>query len=128
MEQVEGFSKITYKGKEIYYIDYSGLSKDKEKTIELIRHVTDVYEHLPKNSVLEIVKAENFLFDMSVLNIFKEEGAKTAPYEKKVAVIGVKSLPRAAYNFIVGLSRSNYKILDSLEQAKEWLVADKRIG
>jgi len=121
---MEGYSVINYKNKQIHIVDYSVLNKSKEKTIKLIQYATEQYKNLPKDSVLAIVNAENFYFDMDILKVFKEEGAKTAPYEKKVAVIGVKGLIKAAYNFVVGLTRNNYKVMNSEAEAKEWLIKD----
>jgi hypothetical protein len=125
---VKGLSIINYKGKEIIYLDYSGFANDKttqkENTLKLVRGATEEYMKHPLNSILAIVNVENFLFDMDVLNAFKSESAKYGPYEKKVAMIGLKGLVKAGYNFVVGLTKKNYKICNSEIEAKEWLVSD----
>lgn len=123
--EVEGFSIIPYKDKRIYYVDYSALNKSKEKTIQLITHATQVYVNLPQNSVLALVNTENGYFDMDTLKVFKAEGSKTAIYEKKVAVIGVKRLIKVAYDFVVGLTNRKYRLFDTKEEALEWLVSEK---
>ena len=47
------------------------------------------------------------------------------PYEKRVAVIGMKGLQKVAYNFIVSLTQKDLvKAFDSELEAKEWLVKD----
>lgn len=124
----EGISTFNYKGKTIICVDYSGFASDKttqkEKTIKLRKSVTEEYSKYPPKSVLGIVNFNNFYFDMDVLNVFKEELVKCDPYEKKAAVIGVKSLLKAAYNFVVGFTKPNYKVFDTEEEAKEWLVSD----
>lgn len=127
---VEGFSKTTYKGKEIYFTDYSQFAKDKttqkEKTIRLRREVTAEYLGKPLNSVLTLLNVTDFFFDMDVLKAFKEEYIpKQQPIEKKSAVVGVKGLVKAAYNFVVGFSSgSKVKLFNTIEEAKEWLISD----
>lgn len=125
---VEGFSKITHKGKTLFYHDYSGFAKDKatqkEKTIKLRKAVTAEYTNQPPLSVLTLVNVENFYFDMDVLKAFKEEVAIEDKYERKSAIIGVKGLVKTAYNFVVGFASTKVKLFDSLEEAKDWLVKD----
>lgn len=124
---MEGLSVINCKNKEIIFVDHSVLSKDpnqKEKTIKLIKETTTEYQKRPKNSVLGLVNVEGSKFDMEILNVFKEEGGKIDPYEKKVAVYGVKGLQKAGYNFVVGLINSKYKVFETEVEAKEWLVKD----
>lgn len=124
---MEGFSKIAYKGKEIFYVDYSSFGFDVEKALNLIKHATEEYVRLqlPPKSVLAIVNISNLHFDTAVINAFKDEKAKTAYYEKKVAIIGMKGLQKVAYTFIVNLTqRDTVKVFDELSDAKEWLVND----
>jgi hypothetical protein len=121
---VEGLSTISYKGKTIIYINYTDLGKSKEKTIQLLIGATEEYRKYPLKSVLALTNTTNLAFNMDVLKIFKDEGKKTAPYEKKVAAIGVKGLLKAAYNFVVGLTSKTFKVFDTELEAKEWLVSD----
>lgn len=124
---MEGFSKIAYKGKEIYYVDYSSFGFDKEKALKLLRSIPDLYKQLqvPPHSVLALVNISGLHFDTDVINAFNEERPKTVEYEKKVAVIGMKGLQKVAYNFIVSLTQRNLvKAFDSELDAKEWLVSE----
>lgn len=121
---MEGFSTIIYKDKEIIYLDFSSFVDDKEKAKELIKGATLEYTKYPLHSVLVLVNVTNLRFDSEVMNIFKEEQDKSAPYEKKVAVFGMNSLQRIAYNFV---TRSNGDAVRSFEtelEAKNWLVED----
>ena len=110
---VEGLSKIYYKNKMIYYIDYSVFqpiisSKDKkEKTLLLLKSAGDEWITKPPNSVLSLVNVTSFYFDMDVLNAFKASATRTAPYENKMAIIGVKGLLKTAYNFVIGLTQNS---------------------
>lgn len=120
----EGLSRDTYKEKVFYYVDFSVLKKNKEKTLKLIKDVAVEYAKNPQNSVLAITNVKDFFFDMDVLKLFKETQNISSVYEKKVAVIGVAGLLKAAYNFVIGLTQSNHpvKIFATEIEAKEWLV------
>ncbi|MGE5557070.1 MAG: hypothetical protein ACM3WV_00515 [Bacillota bacterium] len=124
---MEGLSLITYKGKTIVYVDYSipGKLKSKEKTIALIQSGTDTFKKFPLRSVLAIINAESFFFDMDVVSVFRKSQNECEAYEKKVAVIGVSGLIKVAYNFIVGLTmNTKFRIFNTELEAKEWLVKD----
>jgi hypothetical protein len=125
---MEGLSKITYKNKTILVIDHSSFAKDKttqkENTINLLRAATGEFINKPLKSVLTIVNVENLYIDMDTLKVFKEEGEKIRSYELFTAVIGVKGIAKAAYNFVVGLTNPYYKVHDSEQQAKDWLVRE----
>lgn len=127
MMEIEGFSKIIYKGKEIYYIDYSSFRLNIDKAFKLIRYATEEYQRLqlPPKSVLVITNLSGLHFNTSLVNVFKEEKEKTVYYEKKVAIIGLKGLQRLAYNYITRKSpRDLIKICKNISEAKEWLVGN----
>jgi hypothetical protein len=120
---MEGFSKVTYKNKQILFIDYSIVGANREKVIELLKAGTAEYTNQPKKSVLGLTNVTGVRFDMEMLKIFQDEGNKAAPYEKKVAVMGAKGLLKAGFNF-VALTKPNYKTFDTEQEAKDWLVMD----
>jgi hypothetical protein len=124
---MEGLSVFTYKNKEIYYIDYSGLGNSKEKVLQLVRGASEEYarRNLAPKSVLALTNVDNLPFDMEIVNTFKEERHKVAPYEKKVAIIGLKGIQMIAYRYIISFTQhSVIKVFDSETEAKEWLIKD----
>lgn len=125
--KVEGLSMIAYKDREIFYIDYSGLGNSKEKVLQLIQGAIEEYNRkklLPK-SVLALTNVDNLPFDMEIVNTFKEQRHKVAPYEKKVAIIGLKGIQMIAYRYIISFTQhSVIKIFDTEAEAKEWLIKD----
>jgi CRISPR/Cas system-associated endonuclease Cas1 len=124
---MEGFSKIIYKGKKIYYIDYSSFGLNVDKASKLLRFATQEYERLqlPPKSVLAIVNLYGLHFNSELINAFSEEKEKTAYFEKKVAVIGINGLQLLGYNYITHLnSKDLIKIFKSIIDAKEWLLKD----
>ena len=122
---MEGFSTITYKDKSFFYVDYSGFGSDKEKAMQLIKGCTVEYMTHPKNSVVALLNVSGLRFNTEILNTFKSEQEIAAPYEKKIAVTGLNTLQRIAYNIIAGSARNVFiRAFDSEEEAKEWLVSD----
>ena len=123
---MEGYSVISYKEKNIHYFDYSAIGHSNEKVIELLRFATGEYQKLPPKSALVLVNLLNLHITMDVLNVFKEERLKSAPFEKKIAAIGLKGVLGLAYNFMVGFGQGNdyIKAFETEDQAKEWLVSD----
>lgn len=124
---MEGFSIITYKNKQIYCIDYSNVGESKEKVIQLLNGAIDEYvsKKLPPKSVLSLTNVTNLHFDSDIISAFKSQREKSTPYEKRVAVIGMKGLQKVAYNFIITLTQKDLvKAFDTEMEAKEWLVND----
>lgn len=121
---MEGLSTIIYQNKAIIYMDYSGFGDNKESAKELIKGGTAEYKNYPLNSVLALVNVKNLRFDTEIMNLWKEEQDKSAPYEKKVAVVGMGTLQKIAYNFITRLHGNVIKAFDSEQEAKDWLVDD----
>jgi hypothetical protein len=124
---MEGLSTITYKNKQIYVIDYSNIGESKEKVLQLLKDAIEEYEKkkLPPRSVLSLTNVTNLHFDSDVISAFKSQREKSAPFEKKVAVIGMKGLQKVAYNFIISFTQKDMvRAFDSELEAKEWLVSD----
>ena len=125
---MEGFSKIIYKGKEIFYVDYSSFGLDINKALKLIRYATEEYERLqlPLKSVLAIVNLSDLHFDTALVNAFREEKGETAYYEKRVTIIGLKGLQRIAYCYAVNINSKDFvKFFKNIIEAKEWLIREK---
>jgi hypothetical protein len=119
---MEGVSLIQYKNKSILFIDYS-ICKSKEEIFQLLQQGATEYQKQPKGSVLALINIANVRFDMEILDTFKNSTERTAPYEKKVAVFGIKGLQKVAYNFVSGITNPRMKAFDSELEAKDWLIS-----
>jgi len=123
---MEGYSEITYKEKTICYSNYSIYANQKEKMMELLKFEESQWVKHPQNSILALINVTNISFDMETLNKFKENIARTAPYEKKMALVGITGLLKTAYNFVFGLTpNQKEKAFDTEEEALEWLVREE---
>ncbi len=123
--EIDGLSKITYKDKEIIYVDYSSFRLDKEKTFKLIYGSADEYLKHPLESVLALVNLTNLYFDNEIINAFKTAQEETIANEKKVALIGLKGLQILAYNYVINMkNRDKVRVFENISEAREWLVND----
>lgn len=125
---MEGYSKFTYCDKTIFYEDYSIFQShpdQKEKVVELLKFIQGDLLKQPLNSVLSLVNVSNLKFDMLILKLFKESTQLTSPYERKIAVLGVKGMLKSGYNFVIGLtSKRQVKAFETEQEAKDWLVKE----
>lgn len=122
---MEGFSKIAYKGKEIYYCDYSIYGSNKEGFIKFLEYASGEYSRLqlPLNSVLALINITDVHFDSDIIEALSKAKQRSAPYEKKIAIYGMRGLQKVVYNFLVNITqRDKIKVFDSLQEAKDWLV------
>ena len=116
-----GHSIITYKGKEISYLDYRGMKLEEIlKTIDetVKKSLLENKRRLQLSNLTGVYAVPEFMEKVS------EAGKKTKHLTIKSAVVGItgaKKLLLNAYNAFTGVS---LKAFDDEESAKEWLVKD----
>ena len=118
---MEGHSIISYKGKEISYLDYRGM-----KLEEIIKTMDEATKSsLQENKRrLQLSNLTGVFAVPEFMDKVKEAGKKTRHLTIKSAVIGItgaKKLLLTAYSTFTGI---NIKAFDDEESAKEWLVKD----
>ena len=111
--------KIQYKGKEILYVNYSGL-REKEM-IQLLNKVEGIIlaDNRPH---LQLVNITDSFATSGYMAAVKEFGANTQHLTHKAAIIGisgVKGLLLKSYNFVSG---SKLIAFSTEKEAKEYLV------
>ncbi len=112
----------TYKGKQILYVDYSGLKTD--EMIKLLHDSCDVL-NTSSGGVLLLTNFENTTATTEYMNEVKHLGkdvitvkaAKTA----LLGIVGVKSVLVQGYAFFTG--EKNLKTFSTEQDAMEWLVS-----
>lgn len=117
------FSLITYKNKNIHYIDYSNFGNAKEKTLALINYSVSECKKLEPKSSLTLINVKNLSFDMDIINAFRDSIGESQPYVRRLAVVGLTGLQKVVYNFITNLSQKYLiKAFETELEAKEWLI------
>jgi len=115
---------LNYKGKAIFYMDFSGL-----KTENQISEIIDICKtHIFKQSLgstIGLVNIEEMFFNNNVKDMFLDFVKGNKPYMKASAVIGVTGLKKIMFNAIMKLSGRDVRSFDTLDLAKEWLISQK---
>jgi hypothetical protein len=116
-----GHSIITYKGREISYLDYRGM-----KLEDILKTIDEASKSalLENKRRLQLSNLTGVFAVPEFMDKVKEAGKKTKHLTSKSAVVGVtgtKKLLLNAYNTFTG---ANMRAFDDEESAKEWLVKD----
>jgi hypothetical protein len=116
-------SFIHYKNKEILFTCYTEYKTD-EKIIKALRHNRHFITTCGKTGILLLedirgtyVKDES----MKELQVYMKE---ITPFLSKYAIIGVTGVKKLILKILSKFSRVEIKPMDSIEEAKEWLVQE----
>lgn len=112
---------IRHGSAEILFIDWSGASSD--EILAAIEETKRAIASRPHNSVLTLTHVRDAKVDRRVTDVLKSYVAHNKPYVRKGAVVGLNDLKMIAFNFVNRATGRALRAMDSLEQAKDWLVA-----
>lgn len=115
---------ITHKGASILRIEFPD-GVDKEKFKAVVAEAKKKIAACPLDSVLTLTIIGDFHYDTEMAKLFEEYVKHNKPYIKAGAVIGIKGLKKAFYNMMMLLSRRSVKIFEDIEEAKEFLAANR---
>jgi hypothetical protein len=125
---MERLSFIEHKGKKILYADYRDLcgADAREEIAALVKAEMELIAKQPKKSLLTLTDVTNIHVCKEVNELLTQMTAHNKPYVKKAAVLGVTGVKAAFYNIMMALSDRKIKIFDDIEEARDWLVSDKK--
>lgn len=113
---------INYKGKSIYYMDFSGLRNTEDITSVLSLCKEYIHSQREK-SLLILTNIEGMHFNNEVKTLFSEFVSGNKPYVKASAVYGISGLQRIVYNGVMRLTGRDIRSFDTLSLGKEWLIS-----
>jgi hypothetical protein len=122
---MDRIKKITHKGKEIVYIDFSKLSslREVDTIMNVIQNVGPVVSSYPPKSALTLTNVDGLFFSREIINAFKDSQAQIKAFQKKAAVIGIHGLQKIALDAITALAgEHDTKIFKTEAEALDWLV------
>jgi len=82
----------TYKGKEIFYANYSNLSL--EQIREEVGAIEKELVHAKENSILLLVNSSGTIISPEVLKLFKNLSLNSKKYIRKSAILGITGARR----------------------------------
>jgi hypothetical protein len=120
-----GAKFIEHKGKQIYYVDYSGI-KTNEEFMATIKQTNSFREKVKADGISDLL----MLVDISgsfvygeVLEEIKKAGKLTKELIAKEAVVGITGSKRILLKIVQTFTKLDFKVFDTLEEAKDWLVS-----
>jgi hypothetical protein len=113
---------ISYKGKNIIYIDLSGM-KNQDEIMQLEKEASELIRQQPPKSALTLTNMDGMYFNNTLKSYFESLVKLNAPHVKSGAVIGMNGLISIMYNAFVSMTGRNIKSHKSKEEAMEYLVS-----
>lgn len=114
-------SWIEHKGKEILYVDYSGLYDDEIANVTL--EVNDFLRKLGKHEIHILVDVRNsYANEKMTIDALKKNAITTKKYSKKTAVIGSAKTQDVILPVFNMFSGSAVKTFNNIQEAKDWLI------
>lgn len=114
-----GFSMIEHKGKEILYVDYTGM--DKETILQTMDDAT-AFALNENRPLLRLSNMTGIFAVKEVLKKAQESGKATNHLTIKRAAVGITGAKKVLLNAYNRVSGNKALIFDTLEDAKDWLV------
>lgn len=115
---------IEYKGRRIFYQDFSTLFYNAQAVKDELAAVQEVVLKEPKNSVLVISNFKDTQIGADLMGSLNEASANTKEHVRKTAVLGVIGFKRTLGDMLSRLTGQPLKYFEFEEEAKVWLIKD----
>jgi hypothetical protein len=122
---VQGAKFIEYKGKQIYYVDYSNI-KSNDEFLAVIKQTNAFREKVKaegKRDLLMLVDITGSFVYGEVLEEIKKAGKHTKEITAKEAVVGITGGKKILLKIVQAVTNMNFKVFDRVEDAQDWLVS-----
>ena len=114
---------VDHKGRKILYVDYSNLKKS-EEILPVIGQLENVVKTTTKK-LLFLTDATDGSANKESLNALKKVAklCKDRDIVEKECIIGITGLKKVLLKAVNTFAKSNVIMKNSMEEAKDWLVA-----
>ncbi|MBP1669688.1 MAG: hypothetical protein H6Q21_2054 [Bacteroidetes bacterium] len=115
---------IDFKGKEIYFVDYTHI-KSAEEFLEVIKGTNAFREKAKaegKRNVLMLVDVTGSYVYGETLDALKRAAKLSREITRKEAVVGAAGPKKVLLRIVQVFTGMQLRPFDSLEEAKEWLI------
>ena len=114
---------INHKGKQIFYMDFSGFGHDVAGLKAEINATTEIAKQQPEKSILGITDMRGTTVSSEAAELFKNSGATIQKYFRKQALVGMSGGFRMViFQAVSRVIGAEGKLFDDIEPAKDWLV------
>jgi hypothetical protein len=120
-----GASFIDYKGKEIYYVNYSNIKTNEEflATIKQTNAFREKVKAQGKRDLLMLVDITGSFVYGEVLEEIKKASKITKTLTAREAVVGITGGKKILLRIVQTFSNMSLKVFDTVDDAKEWLIS-----
>jgi hypothetical protein len=115
---------IEYKGKKIFYQDFSKLFYNSTAAKAELAEVQKIVKAQPQGSALILTDMRDTNVGSDLLPAMNAASAATKAYVRKTAVLGVTGTKRKLADLLTSLTGQPLKYFDDMESAKDWLTED----
>jgi stage II sporulation SpoAA-like protein len=116
---------IEYKGKKIFYQDFSKNFFNSAAVKTELDEVQKIVTAQPLNSVLVLSDFRDTNVGSDLLTAMNAASTATKAHVQKTAVLGVTGMKRKLADLLTALTGQPLKYFDDLESAKNWLAEDQ---
>jgi hypothetical protein len=115
---------IEYKGKRIFYQDFSKLHYNSAAVKAELAEAQQIVTGQPLGSVLVLSDFRDTNVGSNLLPSMNAASAATKAYVRRTAVLGVSGIKRKLADILTALTGQPLKYFDDLESAQHWLAAE----
>jgi len=115
---------LEYKGKKIFYQDFSRNFYNSAAVKAELSEVQPVVMSQPLNSVLILSDFRDTNIGSDLLSSMNTASAATKAHVNKTAVLGVTGMKRRLADLLTAVTGQPLKYFDDVESAKNWLAED----
>lgn len=120
--QIERITHLSYRGKAIMAINYSGLSNQNELRA-LIRQAGRCIAKQPPNSLLTLTDFSGVPFDLDIVTLIIDYAKHNKPYIQWSALVGIEGYANLIFHSATKICRrENVQTFVSRDIALDWLV------
>lgn len=119
-----GVSTIAVAGKKVIYVDCSSQGRNgREDVAETLRQGSAMVAANPEKSVYIITNVTMLTFNSQISAAFKEYALANTKYVKASVIVGLSGLQLVAFSAIKALTKREYHLAATLDEAKSHLAA-----
>lgn len=118
---MEYTSLVEHRGKEILYIDMSGL-KTVAETYDVMREIRNVVGSSGRADLLTLTNVEATIDSWHVVSALRGLLRHNKRYVKAAAVIGLTPVTRGFFDMLATATGRKMAAFDDIKEAKDWLV------
>lgn len=115
---------IEYKGKKIFYQDFSRNFYNSAVVKAELAEVQKVVKAQPLHTALVLSDFRDTNIGSDLLSEMNAASAATKDYVHKTAVLGVSGVKRKLADLLIAITGQPLKYFDDMESAKNWLVEE----